>query len=169
MSVTQVERSFIADKEKLLLETWRYTGTLATSNGDNVISSNWERADDSFTGHINGAMTESSGVFTFPYTGFFRITFHPYFYSNSQGHSSYVGATIMATRDATNYTSIVEKYDSLQDNLDHAATSNTFTFDVTNVSNDKVKFNAYSENDATVIGNTSTNKTYVTFEFMGDT
>ena len=97
MSVTQVERSFIADKEKLLYETWRLHTPLATSNGNNVITANLERADDSFTGQVNGAMTESSGVFTFPYTGFFRIGFWPYYYSNSQGSSIYMGANINFT------------------------------------------------------------------------
>ncbi len=169
MSQTQVERSFIADKEKLLYETWRFTATLATSNGNNFLTANLERSDDSFTGHLNAGMTESSGVFTFPYTGVFRIGFWPYFYSNSQGASQFIGATIYCTTNNSDYTAMTEQYDSVQNNSDHGAVSSILNFDVTDVSTHKVKFNCYTQNDCTVVGGSSTNKTYMTFEYLGDT
>jgi len=169
MSVTQVERSFIADKEKLLYETWRFTSSLSCTNGDNFLTANLERADDSYTGHLNAGMTESSGVFTFPYTGVYRIGFWPYYYSNSQGASHYLGATISTTADNSSYVSLTEQYDSVSASTDHGAVSSIVNFDVTNVSTHKVKFNCFTHNDCSVIGGSSTNKTYMTFEFLGDT
>ena len=170
MSQTQVERLFIKDKEKLLYETWRFNATaLATSNGNNFLTANLERADDSYTGHLNAGMTESSGVFTFPYTGVFRIGFWPYYYSNSQGESQYVGSTVSVTSDNSTYVSLTEQYDSLSGNTTHGAVSSIVNFDVTNVSTHKVKFNCFTQNDATIVGSQTTNKTYMTFEYLGDT
>ena len=170
MSQTQVERSFIKDKEKLLYETWRLHTPLAPSNGNNVITANLERADDSFTGQVNGAMTESSGVFTFPYTGFFRIGFWPYYYSNSQGSSIYMGANINVTENnGTNYYDLTEQYDAVTDSSYHGAVSANFIFDVTDVSTHKVRFNCFTQNDVTLSASTSTNKTYMIFEYLGDT
>ena len=169
MSQTQVERLFIKDKEKLLYETWRFTSTLSTSNGNNFLTANLERADDSFTGHLNAGMTESSGVFTFPYTGVFRIGFWPYYFSSSQGSSLFLGATIACTTNNADYTAMTEQYDSVTDNSYHGAVSSILNFDVTNVSTHKVKFNCYTNNDSTVSGGSSTNKTYMTFEYLGDT
>jgi hypothetical protein len=169
MSVTQVERSFIADKEKLLHETWRLTSDLTTSNGNNFLTANLERADDDFTGHLGAAMAESSGVFTFPYTGVFKISFWPYWYSNSQGHSSYVGAPIYVTENNSDYYALCEQYDSIEANGDHAGVSTSFVFDVTNVTTHKLKLNCYSEGAMTVGSSSTTNKTYAIFEFLGDT
>ena len=169
MSQTQVERLFIKDKEKLLYETWRFTATLATSNGSNFLTANLERADDSYTGHLNAGMTESSGVFTFPYTGVFRIGFWPYYYSNSQGSSVFLGSIISTTADNSSYVSLTEQYDSVTDSSYHGAVSSIVNFDVTNVSTHKVRFNCYTHNDCTVVGGSSTNKTYMTFEYLGDT
>ena len=169
MSQTQVERLFIADREKLLYETWRLTTSLATSNGNNFLAANLERADDSYTGHLNAGMTESSGIFTFPHTGVFRIGFWPYFYSNSQGSSVYMGANINVTANNSSYVDITEQYDSVTDSSYHGAASSIVNFDVTDVSTHKVRFNCFTHNDVTLSGSSSTNKTYMTFEYLGDT
>ena len=161
MSQTQVERLFIKDKEKLLYETWRFTAALATSNGNNFLTANLERSDDDFTGHLNAGMTESSGVFTFPYTGVFRIGFWPYYYSNSQGASQFIGATIGCTINNSDYYALTEQYDLVSASTDHGAVSSILNFDVTNVSTHKVKFNCYTQNDCTVVGGSTTNKTYI--------
>ena len=104
MSQTQVERLFIADKEKIMAETWRLHTSLSTSSGDNIITSNLERADlATVDGQLNAGMTESSGVFTFPKTGFYQVTFSIYFYSDGQGESNYIGGQILVTTDNSNY------------------------------------------------------------------
>ena len=115
-------------------------------------------------------MTESSGVFTFPYTGFFRIGFWPYYYSNSQGSSIYMGANINVTENnGTNYYDLTEQYDAVTDSSYHGAVSANFIFDVTDVSTHKVRFNCFTQNDVTLSASTSTNKTYMIFEYLGDT
>ena len=169
MSQTQVERLFIADREKLLYETWRLTTSLATTNGNNFLAANLERADDSYTGHLNAGMTESSGIFTFPHTGVFRIGFWPYYYSNSQGSSIYMGANINVTANNSSYVDITEQYDSVTDSSYHGSPSSIVNFDVTDVSTHKVRFNCFTYNDVTLSGSSSTNKTYMTFEYLGDT
>ena len=41
--------------------------------GSTDITANLERSDDATTGTIGTGMTESSGIFTFPSTGIYRI------------------------------------------------------------------------------------------------
>ena len=73
MSQTQVERLFIKDRTSLMTDVFRLTTTLTTPDAD--ITANLERADDAVIGKLGGNMTESSGVFTFPSTGIYKITF----------------------------------------------------------------------------------------------
>ena len=99
----------------LLAETWRYTASASLSGGDNqTIATNLERADDTATGHLNQGMTQSSGIFTFPATGFYWVNFHAYYYSNNQGATTYIGTKIMTTVDNTTYVASAQGYQNYQ-------------------------------------------------------
>ena len=59
---------------------WRLT---STGTGDlEPIASNWELSDTTGYASLGSNMTESSGVFTFPSTGFWLITFVCTWYLN---------------------------------------------------------------------------------------
>ena len=62
-------------------DQWRLTSNL-TGSAD-PISANLERADDPSFAKIGTGMTESSGVFTFPSTGIWRVEFTSVHYSVS--------------------------------------------------------------------------------------
>jgi len=170
MSQTQVERLFIADKEKLMSETWRLHSSFFTSSGDNTLTSNLERADTSIIdGQLNAGMTESSGVFTFPKTGFYQVTFSVYFYSDGQGSSNYIGGKILVTTNNSSYSISAIGYENVVASSDHAHLTIIQIIDVTDTSNVKVKFDTPAEADVSVIGHSSENRTCMTFNYLGDT
>ena len=57
-----------------MADQWRQLGG-SVSAGDAFITSNWERTDTDSYGTIGSAMSESSGVFTFPSTGIYYLQY----------------------------------------------------------------------------------------------
>jgi len=171
MSQTQVERLFIKDKEKLLYETWRFTATLATSNGNNFLTANLERADDSFTGHLNAGMTESSGVFTFPATGIYLLQTYVRLYAAAD--ASYHAHTIRTTNDnfSSNDIEAAQTFSSWgnRSGTAYEAMHCNYIFDCTDTSTHKFRMRYASTATVTVQGNTDANETYVTIIRLGDT
>jgi hypothetical protein len=53
------------------IDAWRLTSNFTT---DLATISGWERTDDSTFAYAGIGMTESSGVFTFPKTGLYKVT-----------------------------------------------------------------------------------------------
>ena len=148
---------------------WRLT-TSATGDLE-PIASNWEVNDTTGYGSLGSAMSESSGVFTFPSTGFWLITFICTWYLN--GSSKWVEADIRTTTNNSSYTNASETYSHItqseSDTTYTTATAQTI-FDVTNTSNCKVQFRSRVNNDSTTTyGSSSLNATGVTFVRLGDT
>ena len=54
-------------------DQWRVTSNFVSNN--QIITSNWERHDTHGPGLVGTGMSESSGIFTFPSTGIYRIDF----------------------------------------------------------------------------------------------
>jgi|TARA_R100000081_G_scaffold35292_1_gene16304 hypothetical protein len=168
MSQTQVERLFIKDRTSLMTDTFRLTTSLQTSDAD--ITANLERADDALYGKLGLNMTESSGVFTFPSTGIYKLTFIITGYRS--GESRYNGAQIYTTaNDGTSWDTIALCYEAstgISNNYNFTMTTTGF-FDCTNTSTHKAKFyvNAYAS--TYFRGDTDRNNTCMIFERMGDT
>jgi hypothetical protein len=158
-----------------MADSWRVTADITNfTNAD--ITSNWAR---NFTtamsggydhaGAIGSAMTESSGIFSFPSTGVYLIKF--FITTNTNNTSNrYLEANIMVTRD--NFSSS-QMFSRGFGNSYNSTSSTYFTavaeamFDVKN-SNHKVKFNSSAGNAVTVIGG-NYNLTYASFIRLGDT
>ena len=152
-------------------DQWRLTTTFT---GDAFpIASNWERQDVSarLQGYLGTGMTESSGIFTFPSTGFWLIGFKANFAINGDDRS--INAYIYATNDNSTYANVAQSTTFIQQ------TGGTWTgascyveaiIDVDNVSNDKLRFDIAGQNDNTQTqGSTNDNTTSVTFIRLGDT
>jgi len=148
---------------------WRVT---SSSSGDATpIASNWAVASSYGYGSLGSAMTESSGIFTFPSTGFWLVSFACTFFQGSTSDKS-CEAFIYTTIDNTNY-NLASRGDiaiSFVSSATNLTAQSQFLFDVTNTSTHKVKFSASAiVNDYTFYGNTDTNETYVTWIKLGDT
>ena len=150
-----------------MAQQWRITTNLA-GNAD-PISANLEIVDTDGYASIGSNMTESSGTFTFPSTGIYKIEF------NAMQHvdtgADYVNIIIKTTTDNSSYSAAATS----SANSDGTATAfsscmASFIFDVTNTSTHKVRFEVVQANTGNdLVGHSGQNKTYFTFIRLGDT
>ena len=150
-----------------MADSWRITANFNTSGAD--ITANWERDDTFSPGQIGSAMTESSGVFTFPSTGVYLITAQS-FISASSGNPNYIGLKIAVTEDNSAYQNGSLTYTSTDGTAQHESLYCTYLFDVTNTSTHKVKMTAEVEGSdtATYDGNSVNKHTGFDFIRLGD-
>ena len=153
------------------IDQWRlntdFTGTAQP------IDSNWERVDvaDRLQGYLGTGMSESSGIFTFPSTGFWLVhyrTLHA-----TDGDDRHIRSNIYTTNDNSSYDKTSESVTFTQQTggtWTGACSGSEAVLDVTDVANDKVRFEMYTLNAATLTqGYTDTTATGVTFVRLGDT
>ena len=120
-----------------MADQWRLTTT--TNDGtDADITSNWERVDTSGAGFVGSAMTESSGVFTFPSTGMYLVATSWYIIASSDG-----SATIR-TQVTENNSSYVDASIANAHSSGNSTCPSNYIVDVTDTSNVKVKFRTTS-------------------------
>ena len=150
------------------VDQWRLT-TDYTGNAE-PIASNLERVDSDGFGRIGTGMTESSGLFTFPSTGIWRID-----YTVSTLHDAdnrYTWFAITSTLNDTDYDTAASAYASINVESSNWYGNGTiaFIFDVTSVSTHKVRFHTtHSDTGTTVRGSSGSNETHMTFMRLGDT
>jgi len=135
----------------------------------NPITSNLERVDTTGQGTI-GTMTNSSGTFSFPATGIYYVSFTLSIYVNSS--NSRMDFRIKSTTDNSSYNDAAtgQVHGHADGDLAYMTSSIDTLIDVTNTSNDKVQFRVNNLHDAnTVLSNTNSNVTYMTFIRLGDT
>ena len=147
-------------------------------NGDaGSITSNLSRVSEvgSAGGALGTQMSLSSGVFTFPSTGIYLVSFTAGYSWNGQGSSvAYHTAAIQVTTNNSSYSTMAEGDNAIgmaADNFTWYMNSHaSFLLDVTNTSNVKVRFkiDAYN-NNVTTRGDSNVNLTYMTFLRLGDT
>jgi len=152
-----------------MADQWRLTTSF---NGDATISSNLERVDTYGFGQLGTGMTESSGVFTFPSTGIYYISFGVTQKNGDNATKRFNASKILTTTNNSTYNTATEVYQGIPalSSDFYGFMSSNFIFDVTNTTTHKVKFsiNAFDSGVATE-GNTNTNHTFMTFLKLGDT
>ena len=152
-------------------DMWRIT---ADFQGDaDPVTSNWERIDRAGEGKLGTGLTQSSGVFSFPSTGWWQIVFQGNFHYSSDNR--YGSVTIQTTvDDGSNWLIIASSSDGFYDHSSgsHAYSSATCMtlFDVTSTSNCKARFSIGQEdNSAYTDGSSDVTYTGVSFIRLGDT
>ena len=149
------------------ITTFMMTTNFTMNSGINHISTNWS----TYGASLGSLVTESSGIFSFPQTGFYMIAVNFALY-RIQGDSAYVGIRIDTTNNNSTYTNKTKTYTSLDSNTDfHGNMHQEYIFDVTDITNDKVKINYENENanNIRLIGNSTVEQTTVKFIRLGDT
>ena len=154
-----------------MVDSWRLVSnfTLNDLSGNHLtIGSNLERIDSVGQTTLNGGMTHSTGVWTFPETGIYKVEFQMTAYSTA----------------ATNYVDVKMNYDldgdgtyvaiaRILQETNAASYCNGYMssiIDVDNTSNCKLSVNARtSDNTTHQAGNSGYNYTCFTFTRLGDT
>ena len=151
-----------------MADMWSITSSFTGSA--NPIASNWEQSDEESFDPLGSSMSQSSGVFTFPSTGFYYVTFSAMSEANSLTNDMF---NLVIQADIGNGYNDTAYGQSSINNIGSAhgmqCTINTLV-DVTNTSNVTVRFvieNAGS--DVYIHGNTNRRHTYATFIRLGDT
>jgi hypothetical protein len=150
-------------------QIWRLTSNFT---GDATpIASNLEAADTNSPGSIGSAMTQSSGIFTFPSTGIWLIqATGEFFYS---GDSRYNQIIIEVTTNNSSYSEAAKNSAGIkQSESSHTynSCSSQLMLDVTDTAQVKVRFTiSVSDNSTTTAGASSYNRTHFSFLRIGDT
>jgi len=159
-------------------DQWRLNTTDENIDDDGeFLTTGWERNDSNGYAKIGTGMSQSSGEFSFPSTGIYKIEFvaAPY---DDRGHPE-VNCEISVTLNNSSYNRVARSNTYIEN--DGSTSYNLFTstycstiLDVTDISQVKVKFHVMAvspdQADSTNIqGNTSFNQTTVTFTRLGDT
>jgi hypothetical protein len=149
-------------------QQWRISADQTGMNNGAVISNNWEVSDTTGYGGIGSAMSQSSGIFTFPSTGIWLIKFTYVGFGGDQTQD-YIGATTEYTTDNSTYAVANEGYNNA-DNNQYVLVNLNLIFDVTNTTTHKVKFSVTAQNNGIkAMGNTAKNLTNAVFTRLGDT
>ena len=147
-------------------QQFRLTANVS-STGD--ITSNWAVPNTENQGNLGSLVSESSGIFSFSSTGFYYIRF-------DVDHTVTVAANtfgiieIYLTDDNSTYTSAAFAYFGGQSDYDQGFGGISTIIDVTNTTNDKVKFKFTDQTgNPRLNGSTTQNKSVVTFLKLGET
>ena len=153
------------------IDNWRMTNTTTISGGGAAFTAGWVRNTNDLPANLGTAMTESSGVFTFPTTGMWEVIFKTTCY-NGGSDNKYAGALIRYSTDSGSNFSVAA--------IDYAAIKfisvNTWAslycvhiFDVTDTSTFRVRFEGEAASSATFAGNNGDGYTFAWFKRLGDT
>ena len=151
-------------------DNWYIDSALSPANGTNYITANWTRDGSTEAGTIGSAMTESSGIFTFPSTGVYKIDFNGGYYLSASANYNYMGFGIFTTLDNSNYSKRIETYQSsyaMANN--YIMTEASYVFDVTSTTNCKVIFSTISDGTGASVIDIGGRYGQVFFTRLGDT
>tara|TARA_R100001082_G_C4303876_1_gene133659 strand:- start:118 stop:768 length:651 start_codon:yes stop_codon:yes gene_type:complete len=156
-------------------DMWHMTSNITEDVGD--ITANWSRYTGP-GGNIGSALTESSGIFSFPSTGYYKIDYVIGFRNQSSDHAfTEVYCYLFYTQNNSSYTDATTSYT----NVPQMSSSNVFTsaagsaiIDVTDTSQVKFKLriNAYagaSQQNGIIIGSSTGIATGFTCVRLADT
>ena len=153
-----------------MANAWRLTTSFTQSAGQSDITSNWELVDTDNYSSIGSNMTESSGIFTFPSTGIYLVTYR------NQGRAegaarTRLGGRIKVTQDNSSYATASLAFTSATNNLYNFCTFQQIILDVSNTTNIKVKFTSEADpSSGSAFFDNESGLTYngVTFIRLGD-
>ena len=155
-----------------MADSWRINANF--TNNAVPIASNWGRGDVSpYEGYLGSAgMTESSGIFSFPLTGWYFLSYSHDFYTTSDVNWVYM-QVLLSNDSGSNWTNL--SYTVAHNGYGNGDTvyclgKQTFLFDITNVSTQRMRFDVERETGTVVTqGNTNRKQTGFDIFRLGDT
>ena len=156
-----------------MADQWMLTSNFSPGGAVSIVTSGWGRVSRTGYGSLGGAMTQSSGVFTYPQTGIYFVEYTAQLISTSA--QRYLGQRIQTTHNNSSYAhaadvnthiGITNSYGA------YAQATSSVIQDVQDVTQDKVRFcvSAITPSATTLQGDGSGRAaTHVTFIRLGDT
>jgi hypothetical protein len=145
-------------------DMWRITTNKTLTSSLSDFSANLERADTDSFSVLGTGMTQSSGIFTFPSTGYYLINAFATG-TNSPSTSQYVELDILITTNNSTYGNASVSYTSIGQASYYFNVFGSHILDVTSTANVKVKFSGASQHASTEAFG-STNDNYTWFQFI---
>ena len=151
-----------------MVDQWRHNATNGESNG---VLTNWERNDSTTFSQIGTGMTESSGVFTFPSTGIYRIDWQGPCKRTDNITIYYIHTMIEGSTDSGSNWSVLARstHHIGGANNSHGMAFCTAIFDVTDTSTHRLRLNKDAQHPCEFQADTSEHRTGLTFMKLGET
>ena len=147
------------------LDQWQLTANL-TASADPITT--FVRPSGTLQAKMGTGMSNSSGIWTFPSTGYWKITVHALFSNTSDNQDGdmivYSTANNGTAWDEIAYTAY------MGESGDFSGSTTGCLLDITDLSNDKVKFK-FNDNQGgcNLLGESTKNRTMFEFMRVGDT
>ena len=148
------------------IDNWKLNSSF--SSNDSTVTG-WVRSNNTTSGYIGTGMSESSGIFSFPRTGLYKVTVNLTLFSTNTDSS--FGVTIKGTTD--NFSSVDETLshvyagDSSSTDI-YQAVTDSLLFNCTDTSLRKIKFVSLSiASGGSILGASGYNYSSVMFERKG--
>lgn len=139
-------------------DAWRINSAITFTNiGQTDVTSNWERADTDGFGLLGTGLTQSSGIFTFPSTGYYYINYFGGW--STTAARLYVAFHLFVTLDNSSYSPVSEIYTNLHANASYGSMAGNFIIKVTDTANIKFKFVCERSETVSLLGSTSLSHT----------
>ena len=149
------------------VDQWRLTTSFDLDGTTDPLSSNLERVDGTGQGKLGTGMSVSSGIWTFPSTGFWKV--ESTFVAYGRGAVAQVRMLIYVTTNNSSYSQVSSNHQAMVNN-DYYGNGHCSTIvDVTDTTNVKVKFVAGASANSNFQGSSSANFCHFTFTRLGDT
>ena len=156
-----------------MADQWMLTSNFSPGGAVSIVTSGWGRVSRTGYGSLGGAMTQSSGVFTYPQTGIYFVEYTAQLISTSA--QRYLGQRIQTTHNNSSYshaTDVLTHIGITNSYGAYAQATSSVIQDVQDVTQDKVRFcvSAITTSATTLQGDGSGRAaTHVTFIRLGDT
>ena len=153
-----------------MADQWRRTATLNTNGSENFITTDWARVSGGGFGTLGTGMSESGGIFTFPSTGIYLVTWQAY--AETSSTSGVNAVNIYITTNNSTYSNSASSLFSMEYDYSGYIYGNghcSAMMDVTDTSQVKVKFRVYSSGNVAWDIHPSTNRNCATFLRLGNT
>jgi len=152
-----------------MMDAWYITSTQTHSSGE-VLWNAWSRISGRSLATLGSAMTQSSGVFTFPTTGKYWVLFKTY--CNGNTGTTYAGAQVVNNgNNASDGASLIDaSYINRDNGSDHNSLMCQVFIDVTDTTSNvcKIKFVSNQGATSTWASGTAGMETKVFFVRIGD-
>ena len=150
-----------------MADNWRLNADDSVDSSETDLDTGWERVDTTGQGTIGSAMTQSSGVFTFPSTGIYLVQFQIYYIMGTG--ADYGRCVIRHRTSGGTMTDLVDIRGYAPSNQ-YVSLYGSTLMDIQSTTNDLVIFYGGGNVNGNVIaGNTAINRTSASFIRLGDT